>query len=89
MTGLDAAATEGPESATAATVSATTGADMSAAAAVLTTAADDDTRSATLLDADEDARVEIDADSGEGPAEDGEEDDSDTPECLALNPVAV
>jgi hypothetical protein len=65
---------------------------MSAAAGVLTTAADDDARSATLLGADEDARVEIDADSDEGPSEDEEEDDSDdagTPECLALDPVEV
>ena len=85
MTGSDAAA--GPESATAATVSATAGADTSAAAGVLTTAADDDTRSAALLDADEDARVEIDAGSDEGPSEDEEADDSDTPECLALNPA--
>jgi len=63
---------------------------MSAAAGVLTTAADDDARSATLLDEDEDARVEIDADSDEGPSEDEEADDSgdsDTPECLALNPA--
>jgi hypothetical protein len=65
---------------------------MSAAAGVLTTAADDDARSATLLDADEDARVETDADSDEGPSDDEEEedsDDADTPECLALNPVEV
>lgn len=53
---------------------------------VLTTAADDDARSATLLGADSD----------EGAAEDGEENDDsdavnpselDPPECLALNPV--
>jgi hypothetical protein len=66
---------------------------MSAAVGALTTAADDDARSATLLGADEDAKVEIDADSDEGPSEDGEEDDDsddvDTPECLALNPVEV
>jgi hypothetical protein len=66
---------------------------MSAAVGVLTTAADDDARSATLLVADEDAKVEIDADSDEGPAEDGEEDDDsdavDPPECSALNPAEV
>jgi hypothetical protein len=61
-------------------------------------AADDNTRSATLLGADEDAGVEIDAevvmdaDSDEGPAEDEEEDDGsdaadDPPECSALDPV--
>jgi hypothetical protein len=51
---------------------------MSAAVGVLTTAADDDARSATLLGADEDAKVEID-----------DSDAVDPPECSALNPAEV
>jgi hypothetical protein len=57
---------------------------------VLTSAADDDARSATLLGADEDAKVEIDAASDEDDDSDAvDPPERDASECLALNSVEV